>query len=321
MQGIRIARAYTGRDKIAKFEGGYHGWHDYGLWSSHFDLAFDSDLVGPADHPSSVPDSAGIPEVIKDTVLVLPYEENAFAMIEEHADELAAVMIEPVIGGWTLPGDKGFLERLREVTKRRGVLLFFDEVITGFRLALGGAQEYYGVVPDVVTYGKLIGGGLPVGAVGTSAAILEAVTAMEPPILVGGTFNGNPMTLAAGNAVLRFLMEHPETYPQLAARGDHLRSRVNEFARAKGLPAIMTGLCSLFQTHLTAPPVVKPRDLAAQDFEALRDFQLFLRYNGLFIPRIHLAFLSTAHTDEDVEKAITAHQVSLEACLAADHIE
>ena len=161
MQGIRVMRAFTGRDKVAKFEGAYHGWHDYASWS----INVYPDAMGPAERPNPVVESAGIPKVIKDTILVLPYEESAFDLIEEHASELAGVMIEPVFGTGTIPTSKGFLQKLREVTKRIGVPLLFDEVITGFRLALGGAQEYYGVIPDLATYGKIIGGGLPVGAV------------------------------------------------------------------------------------------------------------------------------------------------------------
>jgi len=313
MQGIRVMRAYTGKEKIAKFEGGFHGWHDYSLWS----VNMHPEGMGAAEKPNMVLEAAGMARAAEETILVLPYEESAFALIEEHAHELAGVMIEPVLGGFTLPAEKAFLEKLREVTKKLGILLMFDEVITGFRLALGGAQEHYGVIPDLATYGKAIGGGLPIGAVGASHEIMESVTGGEAHFWVSGTFSGNPMTLAAGNATIGFLMDNQKVYDEMAVRGDHLRNSFNEFARAKGLPGTMTGIGSMFQVHLREAPVTKPRDLLQQDEEALRDFQLYLRLNGVFIPRIHLAFLSAVHSDEDVEKAITANQLSLEASVAA----
>ncbi|MBL7063412.1 MAG: aspartate aminotransferase family protein [Anaerolineae bacterium] len=315
MKAITIARAYTGRDKVAKFEGGFHGAHEYSLWS----ILLDPELMGPAERPNLVPQAAGLPKAAKDAMLLLPYgEESAFDLIAEHASELAVVMIEPVFGPGTLPADKGFLQKLREVTRRTGVLLLFDEVMTGFRLALGGGQEFYGVVPDIATYGKAIGGGLPIGAVGCSREIMHAVTEMEPPIAVAGTFSGNCLTVAAGNALLDYLMDHPQIYGELAAKGDHLRATFNDFARSRGLPATMTGVGSLFQAHLQPPPVTKPRDLIREDFEARYDFALLLRLNGVFIPApIHLAFISPAHSDEDMEEIIRAHQITLEACLAA----
>ena len=158
----RLMRAATNKPKIAKFEGCYHGWHDYAQWS----VWADPENMGPADRPHMVAGSAGIPDGARDTVIVLPFNENAFQMIEAHAHELAGVAIEPVLGGGMLTVDKAFLQKLREVTQKVGVLLHFDEVITGFRLALGGCQELTGVLPDIATYGKIIGGGLPVGGGG-----------------------------------------------------------------------------------------------------------------------------------------------------------
>jgi glutamate-1-semialdehyde 2,1-aminomutase len=314
MQAIRLARAFTGRQRIAKFEGGYHGWHDYALWNSFSSGAPDFAAMGPAERPNLVPDTAGIPPAVRDTMLVLPYEEAAFELIEEHSSELAAVIIEPVLGGWSLPADRVFLEKLRKATREAGSLFIFDEVITGFRLALGGAQEIYGVVPDVATYGKAIGGGMPIGAVGASRAIMEAVTAGDDSIVVAGTFSGNPMSLAAGNAVLDYLIGSPQVYAELADKGDRLVEAVNGFAQAKGLPAAMTGMGSMVQLHLTAPPIDRPRDTMYQDYDALKDFQLLLCLNGVFVPRVHIAFLSPVHSDEHLEQVINAHQVALEAC-------
>jgi glutamate-1-semialdehyde 2,1-aminomutase len=312
MQGIRIMRAYTGKTKIAKFEGGYHGWHDYALWS----YIIKPEKMGPLDAPALVPNSAGIPDEIKQTMLLLPNSEAAFGLIEEHASELAGVMIEPVNGVGTLPTDPAFLKGLREVTKRTGVPLMFDEVVTGFRFALGGAQEYYGVVADLATYGKAIGGGFPIGAVGCSREMMERVVHSDFPISVAGTFSGNPMSLAAGNATLDFLIQNPQVYDEMAAKGESLRSSFNEFARRKGLPGTMTGVASLSQVHLREPPINNLRDLLEQDFDALRDFQLHLRYNGVFTPGFHWACLSAVHSEQDIERAVEAHQVALEGCLS-----
>ena len=162
---------------------------------------------------------------------------------------------------------------------------------------------------------------MPIGAVSTSAVILEPVTSMNPPTLVGRTFNGNPMAMAAGNPVLGFLVENRQLYDVLAARGDLLRSSFNQRAKPMGLPATMTRVGPLFQTHLVPPPVMRPCDLLGQDKEALRDFQLFLRFNGVFIPQVPPEVLSTEHNAEDMEEVIRVHRVSLEACQAGDHAE
>lgn len=316
MQAIRVMRAFTGKDKVAKFEGAYHGWHDYASWSIYAHAG----QMGPAERPHAVPESAGIPAAIEDTILMLPYNESAFDLIEEHASELAGVMIEPVFGGGTIPATKEFLQKLREVTKRAGILLLFDEVITGFRLALGGAQEFYGVLPDLATYGKIIGGGLPVGAVGCSTEMMETVIKGDMSISVAGTFSGNPLTLAAGAAVITHLRENPQIYAELSAKGDRLRNGFNDWAQSNGLPASMTGVGSMFQLHLKDSPIEAPRDMVGRLDEPLADLQLYLRLNGVFIPWLHLAFLSAAHSGDDVEEVLRVHKVSVEACLAAHGI-
>lgn len=317
MQGIRIMRSYTGKDKIAKFESTYHGWHDYAMWN----IGVPQEDWGPAERPLAVPSSAGIPEAVEDTMLILPQGEEAISLIEAHADELAGVMVEPVVAsGGMFPLKKEFLQKLREVTERTGVMLMFDEVITGFRLALGGAQEYYGVLPDLATYGKIVGGGLPVGAVGVSTEVMDSVLDAELSVSIAGTFSGNPMTLAAGHALIGHLMDHPEIYADMARRGDLLRGGFNEWAASNGYPAAMTGVGSMFQTHLQALPLEKPRDLKNQHLEALSDAQLYLRLNGVFLPWLHLAFISAAHSDEVVEEVLRVHMLSVEAALTAHGI-
>lgn len=311
MQGIRIMRAYSGKKKIAKFEGGYHGWHDYAQWS----VSLDPEKMGEESKPNMNPESAGIPDEIKDLMMVLPFTEDAFEIIAENADELAGVMIEPAIGTYALSVDKEFLAKLREVTTENNVLLMFDEVITGFRLALGGGQEYFGITPDLATYGKVIGGGLPVGAVGVKKELMDTVLQGDTSIAIAGTFSGNPMTLAGGLAEVNFLKENQHLYKETEARGDRLRAGFNEWASANGYPATMTGISSLFQVHLKQPPVTKPREMLGQPEEALLDLQLILRYYGLFIPWIHVALLSFAHTDELVDEILEIFKLSTETAL------
>ena len=310
MQGIRIMRAFTGKAKIAKFEGCYHGWHDYAAWS--VDVV--EGEMGPAERPIPVPSTAGIPEFVKDNVIVLPFEESAFDLIEEHSSELAGVMIEPVVGGGTFPVGKDFLQRLRQVTERAGVLLMYDEVITGFRLALGGGQEYFGVLPDLAAFGKSLGGGMPIGAVGVRRDVLNKTLELDPPLSVAGTFSGNAMTLAAGNAFLDYVMSNPQLYAELEAQGDYLRQGFNDHARAKGYPATMTGVGSMWQVHIAPPPMEKPRDQFKTDQEALIEFTLRLRLENVFVPdMMHLVFTSSAHSDEDIKGILRVLKTSLDA--------
>jgi len=311
MQAARIMRAFTGRKKIAKFEGGYHGWHDYVMWSVYLD----PDNMGPVERPNPTPESAGIPDEIRETVLVLPFDDAAFDLIEENASELAGVMIEPVLGVGGFPVGKEFLQKLRDVTKKHGIQLMFDEVKTGFRLALGGAQEYWGVIPDLATYGKISGGWTPVGAVGCSAEIMNMVTQNEFSISVAGTFSGNPVTLAAGHAMLGYLMENPQIYDGLERKGDRLRDGFNDYMAGKDLPMCMTGITSFFETHAKRPPVKSARELIDQNTDVLYDMQLYLRLNGVHIAWLHDAFISAAHSDEDVEHVLRAHIHAAESAL------
>jgi len=312
MQAARVMRSYTGKKRIAKFEGAYHGWHDYGMWS----IDIDPDMSGSATHPSPLRESDGVPMEIEDTILILPFDESAFSLIEEYAHELAGVMVEPIFGIGALPVGKEFLGSLKEVCSQHGVLLMFDEVKTGFRMALGGAQEYWGVVPDLASYGKIIGGGAPLGAVGTSKKIMDKVTQGELSITVAGTFSGNPFSLAVGTANLEYLMENKDQiYPELERRGNRLREAFNARMRSRNLPASMTGLGSFFQTHMKPLPITKPRDLGGQLADVLYDMQLFLRYNGVHIAWLHDAFISTAHDDQVIDEVLAAHIEAAENAL------
>ena len=307
----RLMRAAGNKPKIAKFEGCYHGWHDYAQWS----VTVDPENMGPAERPNMTPASGGIPDGARDTMLVLPFNENAFRLIEEHAHELAGVAIEPVLGGGMLTVDKGFIQKLREVTRKVGVLLHFDEVITGFRLALGGCQELTGVLPDVATYGKIIGGGLPIGAVVCSKEMVTVAQKTDDGFSVAGTFSGNPLTLTTGAATLKYLQENSDIYADMMAKGEFLRTGFNDWCASKGYPFCMTGIGSMFQIHAKADLPVLARDLPGQDEEALAELQLHFRFNNVLLPWMHLAFFSAAHTQEDIEEMLRAFKASVEGVM------
>jgi glutamate-1-semialdehyde 2,1-aminomutase len=311
MVGVRLMRASRGKSLIGKFEGTYHGWHDYAQWSVYVD----PNNMGPEDAPKQVPASGGIPDAVRDTVKILPVNEKAFDIIEEHADELAGVMIEPVFGTGTIPMGEAFLAKLREVTQRTGVLLMFDEVITGFRIALGGAQERWGVLPDLATYGKTIGGGAPIGAVVVSKSLMEQANQAEEQVSSAGTFSGNPFTLAAGTATLKYLMDNRNVYEEMDAKGDRLRGSFNDWAKSKGYPFCIAGIGSMFQIHQKEGPITKPRDALNQDMDIMNDLQLHLRLRNIYIPWFHLAFLSAAHTDADVDDLLQAIKDSVTAIM------
>ena len=303
----RLMRAASNKPKIAKFEGCYHGWHDYAQWS----VAIDPENMGPAERPNMTPGSGGIPDGARDTMLMLPFNESAFQMIEEHAHELAGVAIEPVLGGGMLAVDKAFLEKLREVTRKAGVLLHSDEVITGFRLALGGCQELTGVLPDVATYGKIIGGGLPVGAIACSKDMVAVAQKTDDGFSAAGTFSGNPLTLTTGAATLKYLQENSDIYADMMAKGEFLRNGFNEWNASKGYPFCMTGIGSMFQIHAKTDLPRIPRDLLGQDEDALGELQLHFRLNNILLPWMHLAFFSAAHTQVDIEEMLRAFKASV----------
>jgi glutamate-1-semialdehyde 2,1-aminomutase len=307
----RLMRAAGRKPKIAKFEGCYHGWHDYAQWN----VFVDPKTMGPAERPNMAAASAGIPDGAKNTMLVLPLNENAFRMIEEHAPELAGVAIEPVIGGGMLTVDRTFLQKLREVTQKAGVLLHFDEVITGFRLALGGCQELTGVLPDVATYGKIIGGGLPIGAVACSREMVAVARKTDDGFSAAGTFSGNPLTLSTGAAMMQYLQENRHIYDDMMVKGKYLRNSFNEWCASKGHPFCMTGIGSMFQMHAKADLPVVPRDLLGQDKEALAELQLQFRLNNVLLPWMHLAFFSAAHSRQDIEDMLRAFKAAVEGVM------
>ena len=315
MYALRLARGATGRPLVAKFEGGYHGTHDF-LAVSFGRPHPGPDPTGPVEDPATVPESPGLAEGAWRDTIVLPFNHPAaLDKIRRHADRLAGVIVEPVQGAaGTIPADKEFLSELRRITREIGALLIYDEVITGFRLAAGGAGEYYGVLPDVSTFGKVAGGGLPFGAIGGTAEAMHCMeydVDMEHAILVAGTFNGNPLTTAAGTAVLRCLKDDPQLYTRLNAMGDRFRTEINRFAQDGDYPAVATGVASMFSLHPVRGPVKSVRDLRAGNRAAGAGLGLLYRKNGLHLTPSH-AFLSTAHTDEDITRLIEVYKGAME---------
>lgn len=314
LYATRLARATTKRPLIAKFEGGYHGTHDF-LAVSIRTARFNPEICGPADDPWTVPENPGFVEGAYKNTIVLPYNNPAaFAKIRRHASELAAVIIEPVQGGGgTIPAKREFLQELREVTREIGAFLIFDEVITGFRLSPGGAQQHFGVIPDLTTFGKAPGGGFPLGAVGGQAdkmRLAEYDTNPTGTILIGGTFNGNPIVVAAGIAVLTKLKNNPSIYARLNAMGDRFRQEINEFAAKNDFPACATGEGSMIWMHTVRGPVNCIRDLNREHVDAATGLKLLFRLNGLHISANH-GFLSAAHTDDDVTRLIDIHKSAM----------
>lgn len=313
MYALRLARASTGRPLVAKFEGGYHGTHDL-LAVSLGRPRPEPDPFGPIEDPTAIPESPGLAEGAWKDTIVLPFNHPAaFDKILRHADRLAGVIIEPVQGAaGTIPAERDFLAELHRITHETGAFLIFDEVITGFRLAPGGGQEYYGVIPDVSTFGKVAGGGLPFGAVGGTAEAMRLMEYDTEPgsILMAGTFNGNPMVTAAGSAVLRRLSSEPQLYSRLDAMGDRFRNEINRFAQDENYPATATGVSSMFWMHACHGPVKSVRDARQGDRFASPGLRLQFRKNGLHISPHH-GFMCSAHTEEDITRLIETHKAAM----------
>jgi glutamate-1-semialdehyde 2,1-aminomutase len=313
MYALRLARASTGRPLIAKFEGGYHGTHDL-LAVSFGRPGPKVAQYGPMEDPNAIPESPGLAEGAWKDTLVLPFNHPAaFDKIRRFSDKLAGVIIEPVQGAaGTIPADKEFLVELRRITQEIGAFLIFDEVITGFRLAPGGAQEYYQVIPDVSTYGKVAGGGLPFGALGGTAKALRLMEYDVEPgaILMAGTFNGNPLVIAAGTAVLQRLSSEPQLYTRLNAMGDRFREEINQFAQQEDYPAIAVGVGSMFWMHATPGPINNVRDAHRGHPFASPGLRLLYRKNGLHMAPHH-SFMCTAHTDDDITRLIDTHKAAM----------
>ena len=296
---LRVAQAATGRPKVLKFEGAYHGQHPVGITSM---------INGrPAKLPQSDPSGAGASWVERD-VLVAPYNDLAATeqILSDHGHELAAVIIEPLHRCLTpLPG---FLAGLRAATRRHGIVLVFDEVVTGFRLALGGAQEYYGVIPDLVAYGKALGGGFPLGAYAGHADLMEVVNEHRLPgpnyAWSASTTGGNPVSCAAALAALD-LFSAPGTYEWLHASGRSFRLQLGEVLAAAGVPAQILGDGPLAQVAFSAQPVTDQKSWLASDRARSRAIMLELLGNGVFLnPMGTKLYISLAHDEAAVKEFV-----------------
>ena len=301
-QCLRAARAFTKRDKILKFEGGYHGTHDYALMS-----------MAPSrllDFPQPLPGSAGIPSAIQETVLIAPFNnlDATERIISENRDQLGAVIVEPLQR--IIPPAPGFLEGLREVTARYDIPLIFDEVVTGFRLAYGGAQEWYGVQPDLAAIGKVVGGGYPLAAVCGRADIMRHYDASEsqgeefiPQI---GTLNGNPIACVAGMVTLAELRK-PGTYERLRATGRRLRTALEEALRQAEVPAQVIGDDTIFDVYFTDQEISDYRSTLSASSETMQRFNRLLLGSGI-VKGVQKFYMSLAHTEEDIQTTIQAYR-------------
>ncbi len=306
LNAIRAARAYSGKTLLAKCEGAYHGNHD----AVQISVTPSLDLAGDALEPESVLMTAGMTPRSADEIVIMPYNdlEAAERVIRANADDLAAVIVEPINGQCgMIASEPGFLEGIRRITSELGILLIFDEVIA-FRASRGGAQEYYGVMPDLTCFGKVIGGGLPVGAFGGKEEIMSLWDPSEggPQVAHAGTFNGNPMTAAAGIATLKELT--PEVYVSLEEKGDYLRGRLRDVISDVEAPMGVTGVASLFSIQCTAEPVTNYRAFATNDSE-LQDFVFMGMMNeGYLLSSRCAGNVSDAHTYEELDGFVDAFE-------------
>ena len=297
MSAVRVARGFTGKNKIIKFAGCYHGHSDAMLVSA-----------GSGVMTSGVPDSAGVPKGCTEDTMTAVYNDldSVRALMEQADGQTAAVIVEAVGANMgVVPPKKGFLEGLRKLCDEYGALLIFDEVITGFRLAFGGAAEYFGVTPDLVTYGKIIGAGMPVGAYGGRREIMELVSPVGK-VYQAGTLSGNPIAMAAGLTQLKYLYEHQEIYKDLEEKGKRLYGGMEKILAEKNLPYHINHVSSLGSLFFTEQEVVDYTSAKSSDTKAFSEY-----FKGMLAQGIHMApsqfeamFISAAHSDEDIQRTI-----------------
>jgi glutamate-1-semialdehyde 2,1-aminomutase len=311
MHAIRVARAYTGREKILKFEGQYHGAHDYVLFST---ASSPVDRMGTLDDPQLVSVSTGVPKAIEDLVLVAPYNdlERTEETVEKHKEDIACIIVEPVLGNVAgIVPKPGFLEKLRELCDKHGIVLIFDEVKTGFRLANGGAQEYFNIEADLVTYAKSLGNGFPVAAIGGKEAFMMTI---EPGKMIHtGTYNGNVVGAAAAVATLK-IMEEEAILKQVFAAGKMLIDGIDEIFTRNGIPHVMTGTPPMFGYALgTTTTPYDIRSYSEQDDDLYEKISFGMIDRG-FMPETDGRepwFMCAAHSEELVADTLTAFDESV----------
>ncbi|HKR00905.1 MAG TPA: glutamate-1-semialdehyde 2,1-aminomutase [Pyrinomonadaceae bacterium] len=308
MSAIRLARGVTGRDKLVKFEGCYHGHGDSLLVKAGSGVA----TLG-------LPDSPGVPSGVAQNTITVPFNDGAALekAFDEHGAGIAAVIIEPIVGNMgCVPPQDGYLQKVREVTKKHGALLIFDEVMTGFRVARGGAQELYGVLPDITTLGKIIGGGLPVGAYGASKEIMQHI-APAGSVYQAGTLSGNPLAMTAGLVTLKRLRD-PAVYSQLERAGRRLTDGLRRAAREARVETVINRVGSMWTTFFAKKPVTNwetadksNRNLYGRFFHAMLDEGIYLAPS-----QFEAGFIGLAHTDEMLDQTVEAARKALKAVMS-----
>lgn len=298
MSAIRLARGYTGRDKILKFSGCYHGHSDALLVKA-----------GSGAATFGVPDSPGVPKDFAKHTLTATFNsiDSVKSLVAENKGQIACIIVEPVAGNMgTVPPQPGFLEGLRTICTSEGIILIFDEVMSGFRVAYGGAQEVYGVIPDMTTLGKIIGGGLPVGAFGGKREIMEMLSP-SGGVYQAGTLSGNPLAMSAGIATLN-LLKKPGFYQQLEEKSAYLSAGIAKAARDAGYPIFSTRVGSMFCSFFTRNEVTDWESAAISDTKAFAAFFRAMLAEGIYLApsQYETGFISIAHTTEDLDKTIAA---------------
>ena len=295
MSAIRLARAATGKKKIIKFEGSYHGAHDYVLVKSG------SGAIG-------LPDSPGVPEDTTKNTVLIPFnnEEAVVDLIKREGNDIAAIIVEPIMGNvGFIPPKEDYLKFLREITGQNNIILIFDEVITGFRIAEGGAQEYFGVTPDLVTFGKILGGGFPIGALAGQKELMEML-APAGTVYQAGTFNGNPVSITAGLAMLNQLND--DFYAESERKGNMIRTGIQDILSDNNLDFKIAGLSSMFQLYFTDKEVYDYTSAKSADTEKFNQYFQTLLKHEVFIPpsQFECCFISSMHDNEDIQKTLEA---------------
>jgi glutamate-1-semialdehyde 2,1-aminomutase len=304
MTAIRLARGYTGRNMILKFDGCYHGHADSLLIKA-----------GSGVTTLGIPGSPGIPEALARLTLSLPYND-ADALekaVEHYAADLAAVIIEPVAGNMgVVPPQEGFLKKLRDLTKENGIVLIFDEVITGFRFTFGGYQNLIGIRPDLTCLGKIIGGGMPVGALGGKKEIMEKL-APTGDIYQAGTLSGNPLAMSAGIATLRLLERKTDAFASLSEKADRLGCEMENLFSGRGIPVCVNKIYSMFTLFFQEGPVYDLQSALKSDTGLYARFFHGMIQNGVWLApsQFEAGFLSFAHTDQDMDRTLSALEKTL----------
>lgn len=304
MSAIRLARGFTNRDKIIKFAGNYHG---------HADSFLIQAGSGATTH--GVPSSPGIPQDVINHTLIAKYNDidDVERLFSDHKNEIAAVIIEPISGNMgVVPATQEFMNFLRAITQKNNTLLIFDEVMTGFRVALGGAQSIYGIEPDLTCFGKIIGGGLPVGAYGGKREIMEKVSPVGP-VYQAGTLSGNPIAMSAGFATLKILSQNPQIYDDLEIKAKKLESGFIENIKKSGTEAVINRIGSMITLFFTKDSVYDYETAKKSDTKKYAEYFKSMLNQGIYLPpsQFEAFFISYAHTDADIDKTIQANKKAL----------